>query len=192
MVTGSSYLENNLDFYTVTGIKRVKNVQPSLILALTGQQGHALYRAFTVLYIQETNIPSFCLGHQSQKAKTRRVSVMWFHHIPKIGISTRPRQNPLLFSRALSRCLQTSHLLCCSFLLPGMAFPPPSRISPRPNLWLPPEWSPLWPGQSTQGLPGIWRAAAFALNNPATGYMFKALFLVMSLVCTIMKSTRTG
>ena len=76
MVTGSSYLENNLDFYTVAGIKRVKNVQPSLILALTGQQGHALYRAFTVLYIQETNIPSFCLGHQSQKAKTRRVSVM--------------------------------------------------------------------------------------------------------------------
>lgn len=112
------------------------------------------------------------------------------HHIPKIGISIRPRQNPLPLSRALSVCRHPIYYAVHSFCLEWLS------LLPVEFLQDPIYGSLLNEAPSDQVSPsrashGIWWAAESALNNPATGYLFKALFLVMSLVCTIMKSTRT-
>lgn len=58
----------------------------------------------------------------------------------------------LLLSRALPRCLQTFHLLCCSFFLPGMASLLPTELLQDTVYGSTLEWSPLWPGQPTWGL----------------------------------------
>ena len=129
-------------------------------------------------HTQETSIFFYCLAHQAQKTRTRAASVMWFHRMPWVDASSRPRQKPLLLSRAPSRCLRTLHLLCSSPLLPGMASLLPVQDAVYCSS---PEWSPFWPGQPTLGAGST---AESVFNSSATGHVHQVLFPVRSSACT--------